>query len=90
MFSEHRDTLRRGQSEGQSVAVVRPQKSHNSRLFCGLVQRVSLPYLAFSSYPALWLLTFYGPSAPVPPIVLEFSIFGKKLDPLNWCVGQCF
>lgn len=33
-------------------------------------------------------VTFYGPSAPVPPIVPEFSIFGKKLDSLNWCVGQ--
>lgn len=25
-------------------------------------------------------VTFFGPSAPVPPIVPEFSIFGKKLD----------
>lgn len=35
-------------------------------------------------------VTFCGPSAPVPPIVPEFSIFGKKLDSLNWCAGRCF
>lgn len=30
-------------------------------------------------------VTFYGPSAPVPPIVPEFSIFGKKLDSQMVC-----
>lgn len=43
---------------GKSVTVVRPRKSHYSRLFCALVQRVSLPYLALSSNPALWLRHF--------------------------------
>lgn len=31
----------------------------------------------------LGFVTFYGPSAPVLPIVLEFSIFGMKLDSLS-------
>lgn len=44
--------------EGESVTVIRPRKSHYSRLFCALVQHVSLPYLAFSSYPALQLRHF--------------------------------
>lgn len=37
----------------------------------------------------LSFVTFCGPSAPVPPIVPEFSIFGQKLDSLNLCVGHC-
>lgn len=35
-------------------------------------------------------VTLCGPSAPVPSIVLEFSIFGKKLGSFNWCTGLCF
>lgn len=46
--------------------------------------------LIWHSAATLGFVTFYGPSAPVPPIVPEFSIFGKKLDSLNWCIGQCF
>lgn len=41
-----------------SFWVIRPRKSHYSRLFCALVQHVSLPYLAFSSNPALQLRHF--------------------------------
>lgn len=37
----------------------------------------------------LGFVTFCGPSAPVPPIVPEFSIFGQKLDSLNLCVDHC-
>lgn len=35
-------------------------------------------------------VTLCGPSAPVPSIVSEFSIFGKKLGSFNWCAGLCF
>lgn len=43
---------------GESVTVIRLRKWLYSRLFCALVQRVSLPYLAFSSNPALRLRHF--------------------------------
>lgn len=48
---------------GDLVAAIRPRKWRNSRWFCASVQRVSLPYLAFSSKPApqlrhfLWALS---------------------------------
>lgn len=35
-------------------------------------------------------VTLCGPSAPVPSIVSEFSIFGKKLGSFNWCAGFFF
>lgn len=57
----------RWQFVGELVTVIRPRKSHYTRLFCALVQRVSLPYLAFSSNPApqlchfLWALSTCSP-----------------------------
>ncbi len=58
ILSELSEILCGRQFVGESMTVIRLRKSHYSRLFCALVQRVSLPYLAFSSNPALWLRHF--------------------------------
>lgn len=70
----------------ESVTVIRLRKSHNSRLF---VSWCNVPHCLIwhsADTQLFGFVTFYGPSAPVPPIVPEFSIFGMKLVSLNLCV----
>lgn len=60
--------------------VIRLRKSHNSRLFCALVQRVSLPYLAFSSNPASSLSM--GPQHLFPLLCRNFLYLAR-----SWAVN---
>lgn len=85
---------------GKRVTVIRLRKSHYTRLFCASVQRVSLPYLAFSSNPALrlrhflWALSTCSPycagifyiwrEVGLPQLVRRSPFFNSLREIINW------
>lgn len=72
---------------GELGTVIRCRKSHYSRWFGAVVRRASLPYLAFSSNRLLGFVTFRGPSAPVPPLSLNFLYLARSWDSLKFVRG---
>lgn len=57
--------------------VAKKARQWHYEVACFVAVRASLPYLATQ----LFGLAFCEPLPPVPPIVPEFSIFGKLLNP---------
>lgn len=71
----------------ESVTVVTPRKSCYSRLFCGSVQRASLPYLAFSSNPSSSASSLsMGPRHLFPLLCWNFLYLARSCS-LNLRVG---